>query len=76
VEQYQKFSSDKIGSPNVDLQSTIASPPPFPRQCMYGLTPHQIFFRLCPSVYYPLVSPSLALPYAKSIFRSDLTRQL
>jgi hypothetical protein len=28
VEQYQKFSSDEIGSPNVDLQNTIASPTP------------------------------------------------
>jgi hypothetical protein len=28
VEQHQKFSSDEIGSPRVDLQSTIASPPP------------------------------------------------
>src|SRR6267143_4296840 len=28
VEQHQKFSSDEIGSPSVDLQSTIASPPP------------------------------------------------
>ena len=28
VEQHQKFSSDEIGSPSVDLQNTIASPPP------------------------------------------------
>lgn len=28
VEQYQKLSSDTIGRPSVDLQSTIASPPP------------------------------------------------
>ena len=28
VEQHQKFSSDEIGSPRVDLQSTIATPPP------------------------------------------------
>ena len=28
MEQYQKFSSDEIGSPRVDLQGTIASPPP------------------------------------------------
>ena len=28
VEQYQKFSSDEIGSPSVDLQGTLASPTP------------------------------------------------
>jgi hypothetical protein len=28
VEQYQKFSSDEIGSPSVDLQDALASPPP------------------------------------------------
>ena len=28
VEQYQKFSSDEIGSPRVDLQGTVASPTP------------------------------------------------
>ena len=48
VEQYQKFSSDEIGSPSVDLQSTIASPPPILLPVYaWSMTTYRVLLRHC-----------------------------
>ena len=37
MEQYQKFSSDQIGSPQLDLQDALASPTPLQSRGMVAL---------------------------------------